>query len=111
MTLAQDAEQMILNILEGPETVTYCAFKEIPRSIVVAVQRSVLTSDFVGGAENTVRQYELFLVNDAVKGVVTVQEGKDQVVMKVHPEDDEPETFRVVSAQSWAGAHLVTVRR
>jgi len=110
MTLANDAEQMILQGLEPPETVTYCAYKEIPRTISATVHRPVLTPDFLGGAENTIEQYELFVVNDPAKGIVTPQEGKDQVIMKVNPANVQTDTFRVVSAQSYGGGHLLTVR-
>ena len=100
MTLAKDAEYMIVYGPKPAETVTYCGFKEIPRNIQVQIMRNPLQP--VGGEKATQSRatksnFVVVVVNDPILGLAIPQKGQDIIELKEHLGDTE-KTRYVVNA-------------
>jgi hypothetical protein len=77
--LAQDAAQAFLNPLEFAEDVIYTPKAGVPKAIKAVINRKRLDPAYEDTGRTLINQAELFVANDAIAGVTSINKGGDVV--------------------------------
>jgi hypothetical protein len=75
--LAQDAGKVFLNNSEFAEDITYTPKAGAPRSIKAVINRKRLDPAYEDTGRTLINQAEIFVANDAVTGVTSINKGGD----------------------------------
>lgn len=77
--LAQDAAKAFLNPQEFAEDVTYTPKTGVPKAIKAVINRKRLDPAYEDTGRTLINQAELFIANDVLSGVVSINKGGDTV--------------------------------
>lgn len=75
--LAQDAGKVFLNAAEFAEDITYTPKAGAPRLIKAVINRKRLDPAYEDTGRTLINQAEVFVANDAVTGVASINKGGD----------------------------------
>lgn len=91
--MASDAVNTVRQL--GGELITYVPHNGTARQFKAIVERRPLQPEQAGGYPYQINSIELTFPRDATDGVMTVQEGKDQVTFKQRLQDASARTYTV----------------